>query len=293
VTTTNRSNLEYWLGLAVPSLAVAAGVGALEFLRGRLQRRHMFKPTRYPHGTWQPTSVGMDAEDHWFETEDGVALHGWWLPHPRARCTLLYCHGNRGSLGHQVQALRRFSSLRASVFAFDYRGYGRSEGSPSEAGLFIDVRTAYRYLIEVLGTAPSRVVLLGHSLGGAVAIDAAQDLPVRGLVVQSSFTQTRDMARAFYPELPLHLITRNCFRSIEKVGDLSIPKLFVHGDADETVPIELGRQLYDAAAEPKSFLLVPGAHHNDIAPLGGPRYAARLALFLHGCVRTGAAATTA
>ncbi len=132
---------------------------------------------------------------------------------------------------------------------------------------------------------PEEIILFGHSLGGAVAIDCALDRPAAGLVVQSSFTQVRDLARASYPRLPVHLVARNQFRSIHKVGRLTLPKLFIHGVADERVPARLGRRLYDAAAEPKELYLVPDAGHNDVHRQGGFRYLRRISRFRTRCLR--------
>ena len=275
-----------WWSFTWPSLAVAGGLGALELIRGFYQHRQTFAPDRYPEGAWEPDAVGLPLEDRWFETEDGVRLHGWWIPRRRSRCVILYCHGNTGSLGSQSATLGRFRDrLKASIFAFDYRGYGRSEGSPREKGLYRDVRAAYHHLTEELGQEPGRIVLFGHSLGGAVAIDAALRVPVAGLVAQATFTQIRDMARTIVPGMPLHWIARNRFRSIEKVGDLDLPKLFVHGARDLSVPQELGRCLYEAASEPKGQLILPRAGHNDILEKGGVRYWFRLMWFCRRCVR--------
>jgi hypothetical protein len=279
-TTTGR-----WWSFTWPPLAVAGGLGALELLRGRFQRRRMFLPERYPEGTWDPGAVGLDFEDLWFESGDGVALHGWWLPARAAKCTVLYCHGQTGALGSQVPVLEQLTRrLRANVFAFDYRGYGRSGGSPDEKGLYRDVRAAHRQLTEGIGEDPRRVVLFGHSLGGAVAIDAALEVPVAGLVAQATFTQMRDMAKSFYPNVPLHLVTRNHFRSIDKVGRIAVPKLFVHGERDDKVPLEIGRRLYEAAAEPKEWLALPRRGHHDLVTRGGMPYWLRLLAFCQACV---------
>ncbi|MFQ5350437.1 MAG: alpha/beta hydrolase, partial [Thermoanaerobaculia bacterium] len=220
-----------------------------------------------------------------FPAGAGVELHGWWIPHRRALGTVLYCHGSSGSIGHRVEVLAALQQLRTNLFAFDYRGYGRSTGQPSEAGLFQDARAAWDHLVEQLEVAPEEIILFGHSLGGAVAIDCALDRAAAGLVVESSFTQVRDMARASYPG-PVHLVARNQFRSIHKVGRLNLPKLFIHGGSDERVPPALGRHLYEAAAEPKELYLVPGAGHNDVHRHGGLRYLRRISRFRTRCLRS-------
>ncbi len=278
-----------WWPYTWGSLAVAGGLGALELLRGRFQHRRTFVPERYPDGAWNSREAGLEKEDRWFETRDGVRLHGWWLPGgERRRYSLLFCHGQTGALGSHVGDLQQIlDHLEAAVFAFDYRGYGRSEGAPSERGLYLDVRAAHRHLTEEIGEAPGRILLFGHSLGGAVAIDAALDVPVAGLIAQATFTQIRDMARAFYPGLPLHLVTRNRFRSVEKIARIEIPKLLVHGERDEKVPPEIGEELFAAAAEPKERLLVPEAGHSDLFSDAGPSYWEAVDGFCRRCVGEG------
>ena len=270
--------------VALPSLAAAGVLGALGVLRHRFQRSRLFVPDRYPNGVWRPRRFGLPAEDVWFQSEDGLTLHGWWVPHVKARGTLLYCHGNTGSIAHQVGVFRYVRRLKVNLLGFDYRGYGRSEGQPSEKGLYADARAAYDYLVEELGLEPTSILVFGHSLGGAVAIDVAGERQVAGLIVQSTFTHLKDATRASFPTLPVHLIAGRRFHSREKVRDLRIPKLFVHGDADGTLPLELGERLYEAAAEPKELYVVPRAGHNDVYRHGGLRYLRRLNRFSRRCL---------
>jgi hypothetical protein len=275
----------FW-SVTLPTLAVAAGgVRALGFFRDRFQRSKIFLPDRYPDGFWDPTSFGLPAEDVWLHAADGVELHGWWIPHPKARGVILYCHGNTGSIAQRIGVLSHLRRLRVHVFAFDYRGYGRSAGEPSEEGLYLDVRAAYDHLVGPLAQPAETVILFGHSLGGAVAVDCALDRPLAGLVVQASFTHIRDAAKAFYPQFPIHLAARHQFVSIEKVPKLEIPKLFIHGRSDETVPFELGERLYEAASEPKEFLPIPRAGHNDLHRHGGRAYLRRLSRFRNRCLK--------
>lgn len=272
------------LAYSLPPLAAAVGVSAGRVLRNRLERRHTFAPGRFPYGSWSPRGWGLPAEDVWFFAADGEELHGWWLPDPEARGTVLYCHGNKGSLGSQIQAVRELRRLRANVLAFDYRGYGRSSGQPSREGVLRDVRAAYDYLVGPLGRKPEEILLFGHSLGGAIAIDCALDREAAGLVVQSSFMDTKEMARQLYPQLPMHWIAPRRFRSVDKVQSLAIPKLFIHGDADETIPLEHGRGLYAAAADPKELYVVHRAGHNNVHSHGGHRYVETVSGFRDRCL---------
>jgi fermentation-respiration switch protein FrsA (DUF1100 family) len=281
-TDTRRPRL---LGLALPTLAVTGGVGALGYLRRRFQRSRVFLPNRYPDGVWEPHAFGLRVDDVWFEADDGVKLHGWWIPHPAARGTILYCHGNTGSIAHRIGVFRHLQRLRVNLFAFDYRGYGRSSGSPSEAGLFRDVRAAFDHTVNSLERQSGEILLFGHSLGGAVAVDCALHRPAAGLVVQSSFTHIRDAAKAMFPTLPLHLAATREFRSIDKVGRIAIPKLFIHGDCDESVPVELGEKLFAAASDPKELYIVRRAGHNDVHRYGGLRYLHRLSRFRNRCLK--------
>lgn len=272
------------LRVTLPSLALAGTVGLLEHLRYRFQHSHTYYPSQYPTGIWDPSVYGVPVDDVWFESEDGVALHGWWMGHPQAMATVVFCHGNTGSIGDWVGLYPKLSRLKVNLFVFDYRGYGRSAGQPHESGLFADVRAALDYVHEQKNIDWSKIILFGHSLGGAVATDGALHRPIAGLVVQASFTQTKDMARVVYPNWPVHLVTRNQFRSIEKVPQLEMPKLFIHGTEDGTIPYEIGRELFEAAAEPKDWYEVPRAGHNDVDKHGGICYFRYLRKFFKRCL---------
>ncbi|MGB5159574.1 MAG: alpha/beta hydrolase [Thermoanaerobaculia bacterium] len=273
------------VSLVLPAVALGAGMAAARLWLDRFQHSKTFVPDRYPNGIWNPEAFGLPAENIWFSTEDGMRLHGWWVPHPQARGTFLYCHGSTGSIAHRIGVLRKLWSLEVNLLAFDYRGYGRSTGQPTEDGLYLDVRAAHDHLTRGLGCRVAEILLFGHSLGGAVAIDCALDRRVAGIVAQATFTHIRDAARAVFPTLPIHLAARRQFRSVDKVSELRIPKLFIHGDADETVPLELGKRLYESAAEPKDFYLVRRGGHNDLHLYGGRRYLRRLSRFRDRCLR--------
>jgi len=261
----------------------------MTLVRERLHHRHVYLPDRYPNGVWDPAPFGLEVEDVWFEAEDGVDLHGWWIPHRRGRGTLLFCHGNSGSIANHIGVLKLLARLRLNIFAFDYRGYGRSAGRPSERGLYRDARAAWSVLVDELRVPPSEIILFGHSLGGAVAIDTALHRPAAGLIVQSSFTDLSAASRAVLPLPGVGWVTKNQFLSIEKVPELRLPKLFIHGTEDGTIPIELGRRLFEAAEAPKQLLEVPRAGHNDVHRHGGLKYLRTLSSFRTRTLKSAAA----
>jgi pimeloyl-ACP methyl ester carboxylesterase len=271
---------------ALSSLAAVGTVGTLELLRARFQRSRVFAPVRYPAGEWEPRRHGLAAQDVWFASEDGARLHGWWIEGKRSRATVLYCHGKSGNIGERVDVFKYLSRRRIDVFAFDYRGYGKSDDlTPSEKGFYQDVRAAHDFLVDELGVAPARMLLFGHSLGGAVAIEGAHHRPVAGLVVQSSFTDLRSVVTHRHPgSFLMQLICRNQFKSANKVGSLAMPKLFLHGTADTTIPVRMGEELYARAAGPKTWFPVEGADHNDLHRVGGDAYDSTLERFFERCV---------
>jgi uncharacterized protein len=204
-------------------------------------------------------------------------ITGWWLPsqQPDAR-VLLYLHGNGGNLSDNAAQAARLNRLGLSVFIIDYRGYGRSAGKfPSETTVYEDAESAWKYLTEQKHFSPHDIIIYGHSLGGAVAIDLAAKHPdAAALIAESSFTSIRAMSMLdkHYLVFPIFLILNQRFDSIDKVGRLRMPVLFIHGSADEVVPTWMGQALYQAAPQPKHLLIVPGGHHMDSAEIGGKQY---------------------
>ena len=226
----------------------------------------------------RPEQVGLTGEDVFLETGDGVRIHAFWLPAPGATRALLFLHGNAGNASHRLPNAAELVALGTSVLLLDYRGYGLSEGTPSEAGAYADARTGLRYLLEERGFAANRVVVFGRSLGGAVAIDLVQDRTIAGLILESTFTSVADMARSILP--PAAPFVRGRFDSEKKIARLRAPLLFFHGDRDEIVPHELGQRLFEVAPEPKAFETIVGAGHNDTTQVGGRPYFERIRRFL-------------
>jgi fermentation-respiration switch protein FrsA (DUF1100 family) len=201
--------------------------------------------------------------DMWLTTEDDERLHAWWVPAAAPPiASVLLCHGNGGNIGDRAFAVDLLAERGFGVLSFDYRGYGRSSGRPSESGTIRDARAAR-------GAIADRPVLyLGESLGGAVALALALEQPPDGLILQSTFTGVRDIARLHYPFIPRALVP-DAYPSLRRIRDLRAPLLVLHGDDDRIVPAIDGHALYEAAPEPKRIEIFPGAGHNDVI---GPRW---------------------
>lgn len=200
-----------------------------------------------------------------FRAPDSTRLTAWVISAANAGPDapwVLISHGNYGSIGYggRPEFYARFRDLGVNLFAYDYRGFGASEGTPSEAGVYADAGAAYRYLTDSLGVPPSRIIIFGHSLGTGVAIELARHVPAAGLIVEDAYTSVANRGQEVFPILPIHLIARNRFASIEKVGALRLPKLFLHAREDRTIPIEHGRKVFAAASEPKEWVVVEGGH---------------------------------
>jgi uncharacterized protein len=201
------------------------------------------------------------VEERWITASDGTRLHAWYAGSPSRRATLVWSHGNGGNIAGRLPILLDLAARGLSVLAYDYRGYGKSEGRPSEQGVYLDAEAAYDSE-RARGVPPSRIVCFGESLGGAVSIRLATRRACAAVAVVSTFTTMRDVARVHYG--PLAAFSGKRFDSLALVGEIAVPFFAAHGDHDEIVPFPLGERLFAAAKEPKRFLRVAGAAHNDI-----------------------------
>ena len=222
----------------------------------------IFYPFSSPDDNWHPANLAI--EDAWFDAPGGVRIHGWYVPHRQPVATVLFAHGNAGNLTHRDHVLRALhDKVGASVLIFDYRGYGRSSGKPTGAGILADARAARAWLARREKIPEKQIVLMGESIGGAVAVDLAAD-GARGLIVQSSFASLPEVAAYHMPWIiPVRLLMRTRLDSAARIRDYHGPLLQSHGDCDTVVPLASARRLFAAANEPKKFLLLPGADHND------------------------------
>ena len=236
------------------------------------ENKIIFHPSPYPDGYWNPTTLGVPAQDIYFNSEDGVKLHAWFIPAPNADATLLWFHGNAGNLSHRLDNIQRLKRLNLNIFIFDYRGYGRSEGDPDEKGIYKDSRAAYKQVLAIDGVSVDSLFLFGRSLGGICAVETAMNHPARGLILESVFTNSADMSRTIFPLIPLGWAVRSKLDAVGKVPHLKLAKLFLHGTRDDIVPYDLGRKLFEKAGNPKAFYAIEGAGHNDTYILGGAGY---------------------
>ncbi|SEP14113.1 alpha/beta hydrolase [Aquisalimonas asiatica] len=216
-----------------------------------------------------PAEIGLDWDDVSLQTEDGVQLHGWYLPGPdNARHTVLFFHGNAGNISHRLDSLEIFHDLGAAVLIIDYRGYGRSEGSPSETGLYRDGRAAWEHLVDERDVSPEEIIAFGRSLGAAVAARVATERDVGGVILESAFTSAPDRAAELYPIFPVRQLARIQYPTREFVQDLQAPVLVVHSPDDEIIPFHHGEAIYEAAPEPKTFLRIQGDHNTGFMRSG-------------------------
>jgi fermentation-respiration switch protein FrsA (DUF1100 family) len=208
-----------------------------------------------------PDRFKLPFEDITLTTEDGVRINGWLILRPGAKSTILFFHGNAGNMSDRLMKLRFFYEMGVNTFIIDYRGYGRSQGTPSEGGVYRDGRAALRYLRSRSDIGKLPIVIYGGSLGGAVAIDVAVHQPVDGLIIDSAFPSAPAMSRLIYPMIPTFFLSVQ-FDSIKKIKILTVPKLFMHSTDDRIVPFHLGKQLFDAAPAPKEFTALTGGHND-------------------------------
>ncbi len=243
-----------------------------------IERTFIFFPDRELLGN--PADLGLDYDNVSFQASDGVALHGWFVPGP-GEITWLWFHGNAGNISHRLENLLLVhQKLGVNVFIFDYRGYGNSEGKPSEEGTYREAEGAIEYLESRPDVDPSKIILFGRSLGSGVAVDLATRHMPYGLILESPFTSAADVAKRAFPFLPVGFLVRDMYDSISKIERISAPLLVLHGDQDDIVPIEIGRRLYETANSPKTFHTINSAGHNDTYIVGGDPYFATLRQYM-------------
>ena len=222
-----------------------------------LEKNSLYYPTRQLES--KPSDIGLSYEKVFFAAADNTKLHGWFVPAIDFKATVIFVHGNGGNISHRLDKIRVFNDLKVNLFIFDYRGYGKSDGVPGEKGLYMDVQAAYDYIQQK--DLNGKIIIYGESLGGALAIDLASKTDIDGLILEGAFTSVADMAKIIYPWLPAALL-KTKFDSISKIPHVKAPKLHFHGEFDDIVPLSIGRRLFEAAKEPKKFVLLEGMHND-------------------------------
>jgi fermentation-respiration switch protein FrsA (DUF1100 family) len=254
-----------WIAVAL------AGYGVLVFAAAK----SVYYPMRFPAGDWRAQSA-LGAEDVWLRASDGTKLHAWWIARPGAKWATLHLHGNAGNITPRDLSAATITGAGSSVLLLDYRGYGKSEGRPTEAGLYRDAVAGYEWLLAK-GHKPAQIILHGESLGSAVAVELASRKPCGGVVLEAPFTSARAVAHRVLPFVGPLLVWG--FDTKSRMERVRAPVLVIHGDADDIIAYDLGKQVFAAAREPKSLWTVEGATHNDLHISGRAQFAKRLADF--------------
>ncbi len=270
-----RSRIGRWLVRLGTTLAVAYVLVVFAFFV--LQERLVFPASKELRHL--DSELELAHEELMLATRDGEHIHARWVPSSQAIGSVIYFHGNGGNLGDAHPIARRFSSLNVNVLLVDYRGYGLSSGVPSEAGLYIDARTAYDYLTQERHITSDKIVIHGRSLGGGVSVQLASEVPCAGVILESTFTRLSDVAAEHYPWLPISLLLRPRFDSIDKIASIRAPILIAHSAQDTLIPISQAEEMIHAAPAGTRFLPLRG-DHNETATATGSSYEAGLREFL-------------
>ena len=228
-----------------------------------------------------PADYDLPFEDVWFTSTDSIRLHGWLIPASPSNHILLFCHGNAGNISHRLDNVRLLNQRGISVFIFDYRGYGRSDGSISEKGFYLDSEAAYQVSRKWADAHKAKLIVFGRSLGGIAATHLGATKSCDGLILESTFTNMGAMARAHYPLPFAESLLKHRLNAVGEIDQVRAPILFFHGDKDRIVPIRLGRGLFEAAPNPKEFVVIPGAGHNDTYFVGGQDYFKKIENFVN------------
>ncbi len=225
------------------------------------EESYIFYPTTTIDHT--PATYGLKFQDVYLTAEDGVSLHGWLIPRSDSKFTLLHFHGNAGNISHRLHLYEQWHRMGLSVFAIDYRGYGNSEGRPSEAGFYSDARAAWAELVETQNRPASRIIIAGRSLGSAVATRLATEKKAAALVLETPFTNISDMAAEHYPWIvPIRFLAQTEFDTLNLISQVHLPVMIISAGNDELVPSAMSESIYAAANEPKQYVALPG-NHND------------------------------
>ncbi len=268
-----------WIALG----CAAGGYALILLLVWAFQEKLIYAPTRDVF-TDPRKAHGLDFEDLELVAEDGVRIRVWYTPAANPRAVLLFCHGNGGNLAHRVDVIKGYHDLGLSSLLFDYRGYGRSEGRPSEQGTYLDAQAAWDFLVDQRGIDPGRIILIGRSLGGPIAAHIAAKFRPAGLSLEAAATSAAEAGQQMFPFLPVSLLLRHRYDTVAWLRDVTCPVMVSHGTRDREIRFSHGQRLYEAAREPKRFVELHGDHleaHID----GTPDYPRALSDFVDECLR--------
>ncbi len=248
-----------------------------------LDNLFVFQPSSWTEQDWTRSS-GLPLQDVWLSVDSDIRVFGWYVDAGPNQPVLLWCHGNAGNISHRLPNLSELYKRGISVMIFDYRGYGKSSGAPSEEGLYKDALAAYEFVITQKTVDPKRLVLFGRSLGTSVAGEIARQRSAAGLILEGAFPSIQSMANHHYLGLPASWFVDSTFNLEEKLSHISLPLLVIHGENDTIVPLKYGKQVFERARQPKSWYSVPRAGHNNVPFVGGKAYFERLLTFIHKVV---------
>lgn len=221
------------------------------------ERQNVWHPSF--EATETPLSNGLEYEDVYYDSSDGVLLNGWYVPCKDAVASLLFCHGNGGNISWRPDSLKQFNSIGLNTFIFDYRGYGKSGGTLSEEGTYRDAEAAFAWLKKKTPEMP--LILFGRSLGAAIATDLALKVKADALIFESGFTSIPDIGKKYFPFLPVRLLGTIRYDSLSKISKITVPLLVIHSPEDDIIPYAHGKNIFAAAPEPKQFYELKGTHN--------------------------------
>jgi len=225
-----------------------------------MQPKFLYAPVK--EIPYTPAELDLDFENVIFKSDDGLLLSGWYIGAEGSEFTVLFCHGNGGNMTHCLDSINIFHNLGLNCFIFDYRGYGDSQGKPSEEGTYLDVKAAYKWLTEEKKIRPDNIIIFGWSLGGCIAAQLASKVKAGALIIEGTFTSYVDIGKKFYPYMPVRWFARFSYRTIDYIKDVRCPVMLIYSRDDEVVPFEFGLELYEAANEPKEFVEIFGSHND-------------------------------
>jgi len=246
-----------WWSILVILVIGYSGLGLVLYF---MQSSFLYSPVK--EVTYTPEELDLDFDQVTFKTSDGLKLSGWYIPARNATFTVLFCHGNAGNMMHRLDSINLFNNMNLNCFIFDYRGYGASEGTPTEAGIYLDAKAAYRWLTSHKKVPREKIIIFGRSLGGSIAAHLAQKARAGSLVIESAFTSYVDIGRKFYPYMPVRYFARFNYNTAEYIKNVHIPVMIIHSRNDEVVPFEFALELYETVEGPKKFVEIWGSHND-------------------------------